>query len=93
MTKSRLYKVAHESLLHAGDYAFAGRKRKKREKRKVWITKLNAAVRHWGSTYSQFISALKKAKIELDRKILSQIAEEDPKTFQKIFETAFAKKR
>ena len=91
MTRSRLYKVAHEAVLHAGEYAFAGRKQKKREKRKLWIVKINAAVRNLGATYSQFISALKKAKIEIDRKILSQIAEEDPKTFKKIFETAFSK--
>jgi len=86
MTKSRLYKVAHEAALHAGQYAYAGRKRRKRDFRKLWIIRLNAAVRELGLTYNQFISGLKKAKIELDRKILADLALSDPKTFKLIVE-------
>ena len=82
MTKSRLYKAAHEALLHAGQYAYAGRKRRKRDQRKLWIMKINAAVQSLGLTYNQFIHRLKKAKIELDRKILADLAESDPKTFK-----------
>lgn len=86
MTKSRLYKVAHEADLHAGQYAFVGRKLRKRDMRKLWIIRLNAAVRELGLTYSQFINGLKKADIELDRKILADLALSDPETFKKIVE-------
>lgn len=84
MTKSRLYKVAHEAMLHAGQYAFAGRKLRKRDMRKLWIIKINAALENLGLSYSKFIAGLKKAKIELDRKILADLAESDPKTFKLI---------
>lgn len=84
MTKSRLYKVAHEALLHAGQYAYAGRKLKKRDSRKLWIIKINAALENFGISYSKFISGLKKAKIELDRKILADLAVSDPEVFKKI---------
>lgn len=77
-------KVAKESLLHAGQYAYVGRKQKKRNLRRLWVTRLNAAVREHGLTYSVFIKKLKDNKIELDRKILSDIAIKDPKTFEKI---------
>lgn len=84
MTKSRLYKVAREADLHAGQYAFAGRKKRKRDMRQLWIIRLNAAVRELGLSYSKFIAGLKKAKIELDRKILADLALSDPATFKKI---------
>jgi len=84
MTKSRLYKVAHEAMLHAGQYAYAGRKLKKRDTRRLWIIKINAALSNLGLSYSKFISGLKKANIELDRKILADLAESDPDTFQNI---------
>lgn len=84
MTKSRLYKVAHEAMLHAGQYAFAGRKLRKRDMRKLWIIKINAALENLGLSYSKFIAGLKKAKIELDRKILADLTESDPKTFKLI---------
>ena len=86
MTKSRLYKVAKEAFLHAGDYAYRHRKSKKRDFRRLWITRLNAAVRAEGVTYSKFLAALKKTEIILDRKILSILAVEDPETFKKILE-------
>ena len=86
MTKNRLYRVAHEAALHAGQYAFMGRKLRKRNMRKLWIIRLNAATRSLGLAYSKFIAGLKKANIELDRKILADMALADPKTFEKIVE-------
>lgn len=84
MTRSRLYKVAHEALLHAGQYAFAGRKLRKRDLRKLWIQRINAAVRQNQLTYSQFIKLLKEKNIILNRKILAQIAVKDPAAFKTI---------
>ncbi len=84
MTRHRQFKKAMEAILHAGEYAFAGRKRKKREFRRLWIIRLNAALRNLGTTYSAFIRKLKVNKIELDRKILSNIALGYPRVFEKI---------
>lgn len=84
--RRKRYKVAKEAVLHAGQYAYAGRKLRKRDLRSLWITRLNAAVREQGLSYSRFISGLKKANIELDRKILSDTAVKDPNTFTKIVE-------
>ena len=86
MTKHRLYKVAHEAALHAGQYAYVGRKRRKRDFRRLWIIRIKAAVQSLGLSYSEFIAGLKKAKIELDRKILADLAISDPETFKKIVE-------
>lgn len=83
-SRSARFRVAQEALLHAGQYAFAGRKRRKRDLRSLWIVRLNAAVRLYGLSYSKFISGLKKAKIEVDRKILADIAVKDPATFKEI---------
>ncbi len=80
--------TAKEAILHAGQYAYHGRKLKKRDLRKLWIIRLNAAVRERGVSYSNFIAGLKKAKIILDRKILSDIAINDPKTFDAIVKEA-----
>lgn len=88
--RRKRYKVAKEAVLHAGQYAYVGRKLRKRDLRSLWIIRLNAAVREYGLGYSRFISGLKKANIELDRKILSDIAIEDPKTFTAIVEKAKA---
>lgn len=83
--RSRRFKTANEAVLHAGQYAFIGRKQKKRVLRSLWIKRLNAAVREAGmKNYSEFISKLKKSKIDLDRKILSDIAVKHPKTFKDI---------
>ena len=71
--------------MHAGMYAYIGRKLKKRDLRALWITRLSAAAKERGASYSKFIAALKKEKIEIDRKILSDIAATDPKTFDAIF--------
>lgn len=84
LSHGRRYKVAKESVLHAGDYAFAGRKRRKRDFRKLWIMRLNAALKPFDLKYSRFINLLKKAEIKLDRKILAHLAVEEPKTFAKI---------
>lgn len=77
-------RVAKEALLHAGQYAYIGRKLRKRDLRRLWIVRLNAAAREHSLTYNKLISGLKKAKIELDRKILAEIAVKDPDTFEKI---------
>lgn len=82
--RSRRYGAAKEAVLHAGQYAYHGRKLRKRNIRSLWIKRLNAAVRENGMSYSKFIAGLKKAKIELDRKILADIAVNDPETFKKI---------
>jgi large subunit ribosomal protein L20 len=77
---------AKEAIAHAGTYAFAHRKDKKSDKRQLWQVRINAAVRSLGMTYSKFIGAMKKANIEIDRKILSDIAHAKPETFKKIFD-------
>jgi large subunit ribosomal protein L20 len=80
------YRLAKDALKHALGHAYKDRKRKKREFRNLWQIKINAAARERGLTYSQFINKLKKAKIEIDRKVLSQLAENQPKIFEKIVE-------
>jgi len=80
-------KVAKESLLHAGQYAYIGRRLKKRDLRRLWIVRLNAAVREHGMKYSQFIKKLKDNKIEINRKILADIAVKDSKCFKNIIDT------
>lgn len=84
MTRHKQFKKAKEAVLHAGAYAYSGRKDRKRDFRKLWIIRLNAAVRNMGMKYSQFINLLNKNKIILDRKILSRIALEHPPVFEKI---------
>ena len=86
MTKRRLVKVAKEAFLHAGAYAYVGRKDKKSENRQLWITRISGALTGSGLSYSKFIKSLKDKKIELNRKILAEIIQDDPQTFQKIVE-------
>lgn len=86
MTKSRLIKVAKEAYLHAGAYAYTGRKDKKSDNRTLWIMRINGALSDTGFSYSRFIKALKDKKIMLDRKMLAEIIQDDPETFQKIVE-------
>jgi large subunit ribosomal protein L20 len=88
MTRHKQFKKAKEAVLHAGEYAFKGRKAKKRDFRQLWIIRMNAALRELGMKYSLFINKLKVNKIELDRKILSQIAVEHPEVFKKIVDKA-----
>lgn len=78
--------LAKEALLHAWDHAFRGRKEKKRNFRALWNVKINAASRVSGIKYSQLIPALKKANIKLDRKTLADLAEHEPKVFEKVIE-------
>ncbi len=80
------YRLAKDAVRHALTYAYRDRKRKKRDFRRLWQIKINAAVRKNGLTYSQFINKLKKAKIEIDRKILAHLAEKQPEVFKKIIE-------
>lgn len=84
-SRSKKKKAALDALKHAGKYAFRDRKAKKRSMRGLHIVRVNAALKENGyKNYSSFIGALKKAKIELDRKVLSQIAEKHPDTFKRI---------
>lgn len=83
-TKNNLTRDAKEALLHAGRYAYHGRKLRKRDNRALWITRISEATKKEGLSYSRFINGLKKAKIELDRKILADLVVEDPKVFSKI---------
>ena len=82
--RSTKERQAKEALLHAGNYSFAHRKDKKSHNRKLWNIKINAGSRELGMSYSKFIDALKKKNILLDRKILADLAEHNPKTFEKI---------
>ncbi|PIU33044.1 50S ribosomal protein L20 [Candidatus Woesebacteria bacterium CG_4_10_14_0_2_um_filter_39_14] len=88
MTKGRLYKVSKEAALHAGQYAFSGRKRKKRDIRRLWIQKINAALKPYELSYSKFINQLKKKSILLDRKILADLAMFDSQTFESLVKEA-----
>ena len=85
--RGRLLRTAKESVVRAGAYAYRDRRVRKREFRKLWITRINAAVRERGLRYSQFVFGLKKANIELDRKMLADIAVRDPEAFDQIVET------
>ncbi|HSX08980.1 MAG TPA: 50S ribosomal protein L20 [Candidatus Saccharimonadales bacterium] len=83
-TKSKLVKVAREALLHAGQYAYHGRKLRKRNFRSLWIVRISEAVKKEEISYSVFIDKLHKANIQIDRKILSSLIVEDPQTFKQI---------
>lgn len=87
-SKHRLYKTAKEQLMHSGQYAFRDRKQKKREFRKLWITRINAACRQNEISYSRFIEGLTKAGVEINRKMLSEIAINDPKMFSELVSVA-----
>ena len=87
-SKHRLYKTAKEQLMHSGQYAFRDRKQKKRDFRKLWITRINAACRQNDISYSRFIEGLNKAGVEINRKMLSEIAINDPKMFAELVKTA-----
>ena len=82
--RSKQYQQAKRVLMHALKYAYRDRRNKKREFRSLWITRINAACRAGGMSYSRFIDALNKAKIRLNRKSLAEIAARDEKTFQEI---------
>lgn len=86
MTRSKQFRKAEEAVLHAGEYAFMGRKRRKRDMRRLWIVRMNAALKNMGLKYSTFIHTLKEKKVGLDRKMLAQIAAEHPTMFEKLVE-------
>jgi large subunit ribosomal protein L20 len=86
MTRNRLYKVAHEALLHAGQYAFDGRKKRKGQFRTTWITRINAALKTYGSSlrYSEFINSLKTKNVTINRKMMSELAIKLPESFKSL---------
>ena len=86
--KSKLYRVAREAVMKSGQYAYVGRKLKKRDMRSLWITRINAACRENNISYSVFINGLNKANIELNRKVLAELAVNNAKDFAAICETA-----
>ena len=88
--KSRLFRVAKEAVMKSGQYAYIGRKQKKRDFRQLWITRISAACKMNGMNYSTFINGLKKAGVELTRKMLSEIAIADPAAFTALVERAKA---
>ena len=87
-SKHKLYKTAKEQVMHSLKYAYRDRRQNKREMRKLWITRINAACRMNDISYSKFISGLNKAGIAINRKMLSEIAIDDAKSFTKLVETA-----
>ena len=86
--KSKLYRVAREAVMKSGQYAYVGRKLKKRDMRQLWITRINAGCRENGVSYSFFINGLKKANIDLNRKVLADIAATDKNAFANLVESA-----
>ena len=84
-TRKSKYRQAKEAVLHAWSFQFADRKKKKRNFRNLWTIKLNAAARANGTTYSKLIAQLKKANVELDRKVLADLADKEPKIFEQIY--------
>ena len=86
--KSKLYRAAKESVDTALKYAFVGRRRKKRDFRRLWIIRINAAARQHDLSYSRLIAGLKRAGIDLDRKALADLAVQDPGTFARLAESA-----
>lgn len=85
--RSNTERAANDALMHAGAYAFAHRRDKKGDFRRLWNVRINAAVRPFGLSYSRFIDALKKKSIILDRKTLSNLAESNPEAFKRIVES------
>ena len=86
--KSKHFKMAKQQVMKSGNYAFAGRKQKKRDFRRLWITRISAAVKMHGMNYSTFMNGLKKAGITLNRKMLSEMAINDAAAFASLVEVA-----
>ena len=84
--KSKLFKVANQAIMKSMTYAFIGRKRKKRDFRSLWIARINAGTRQYGLSYSKFMYGLKKNNINMNRKMLSEMAINDPEGFKKLVE-------
>ncbi len=90
LTKSKLYRSAKEAVDRAGNFAYVGRRQKKRDFRRLWIIRINAAARAHDLTYSAFIAGLKRAGVDLDRKTLADIASRDPQAFGALVDKAKA---
>jgi large subunit ribosomal protein L20 len=90
LNKGKLYRAAKEAVDRAGNFAYVGRRRKKRDFRRLWIIRINAAARLHDMSYSQFIAGLKRAGVDLDRKSLADIAARDPQAFTRLVESAKA---
>lgn len=86
--RSKSVRTATQTLLNAQDYAHRDRRNKKRDFRRLWITRINAATRQEGLSYSRFINGLRKAGVELDRKVLADLAVREPDTFRALVDTA-----
>ena len=86
--KSRTFRAANEQLLHSGQYAFRDRRARKGQFRRLWIQRINAACRQNGTTYSIFIAGLKTAGVQVDRKVLADLAVSDPQAFSRLVEVA-----
>ncbi|MEP6973085.1 MAG: 50S ribosomal protein L20 [Actinomycetota bacterium] len=87
-SRNTRYRVAKEQVMHSGNYAYRDRRDRKAQFRRLWIARINAAVRPHGLSYSRFINGLKTAGVELDRKILADLAVNDPAAFATLVETA-----
>ena len=88
--KSRSRRAANEQLMHSGNYAFRDRRARKNQFRRLWVQRINAACRQHGTTYSRFIHGLRSAGIEVDRKILADLAVSDPDVFKALLEASAA---
>ena len=88
--RGNVFRVANEAVMRAGQYAYRDRRRKKRDFRSLWIVRINAAVREHGLSYSVFMNGLKKAQVEVDRKVLADLAVTDKPAFARFVETARA---
>ena len=88
--RKNVFRVANEAVMKAGQYAYRDRRQRKRQFRQLWIARINAAARELGMTYSQFMNGMKKAAIDIDRKVLADMAVFDPAAFAKIAEQAKA---
>jgi large subunit ribosomal protein L20 len=88
--RGNVYRIAKEAVMKAGQYAYRDRRNKKRDFRVLWIARINAAVREAGMTYSRFMAGLKKGAIEIDRKVLAELAVSDKPAFGRIVERAKA---
>ena len=89
-TYNHLFKRANEAFLHAQWYAYNDRRKRKRDVRRLWIVRINAAARINGTTYSRLIAGMRKAEVILNRKMLADLAVRDPKAFAKVVETTLA---
>ena len=88
--RKNVYRVAKQAVMKAGQYAYRDRRQRKRQFRQLWIARINAAARECGLSYSKFMNGLKKASIEIDRKVLADMAVNDPAAFASIVEKAKA---